>query len=256
MELIKKYIERLDIICEVCGGRKAYESLSEESKNVPDEDIDEAIYIAECCEGYETVSVTANTIVLELVETQDDYVVCCSECPDGTSTSDSVEPVDNLFHSMVLSHGVATGYGNNTSLFNAQSNIEWVLDNLNSDAEICCSNKKQCLGPVGIYIQGFNRVVSNMDIYSYVNENGIREWENSVRSSNGLISRIEEYFPDVWEEHLRQHAEHIVCPRKIRGLWIKDWAVKDSSYDEIHNYMESLSAQLGIKLYVIKEKKE
>ena len=91
----------------------------------------------------------------------------CDECKNFY-TADTNEywdgEVDALFHNEILSHGLATGFSGNV---NCEELIDRLVDlqqNRNTWT-ICASHKSQCIGPVGIYVRGFNHYVSNVVLF-------------------------------------------------------------------------------------------
>ena len=146
------------------------------------------------------------------------------------------------FNNMLLSHGIATGF---SSFITDEEALE-CFSQLKKNCEewdICCSHSSQTIGAMGVFLKGENKVVSNIDLFSKI-EDGKRVIPFSFRLENGLCQQIEDYSLEKWD-----HTEHIVTNYMFEGFWIKEWAIENfpSSYKMM---MES-----GLPVKVVKNRK-
>lgn len=184
------------------------------------------------------------------------------ECPkcvffydeDGDYT---VDEVDSLFHSMVLSHGLATGF--NGEFFNEGISVEegrirlQTLVRNSGEWQICCSHKSQPIGDYGVYVMGTNDYVANVDLCSELNSKGHRVFDVDTSRGKSLITDREDYSLEKWD-----HTEHIVCKYKVVGVWIKEWAKSEPGLEDmllsfVEAYNVDIAPELNIKpikLYV------
>lgn len=155
---------------------------------------------------------------------------------------------DKIFDCKVWSHGLASGYSGNMSA----SDLLGRFSDLNPSWQICCSDKKQRIGGIGIYAQGHVQYVSNIDLRSYVDENGNRIFDPTHwRAQEGLITSIEDYSLDEWD-----HTEIILTNFKIVGIWIKDWFFNQKGIPELLDALCKIAIENSMAIHVVKARKE
>ena len=110
--------------------------------------------------------------------------------------------------------------------------------------EICCSHTDQPIGPVGLYIKGDCKVVSNIDLYSEVDALGRYFNSDSFRAIQGIIESPSDFDHNAWD-----HSEAIVCNTVVTGIWYKEW------YDD-HYTIEALEDMFGMTAVKVKSRKE
>lgn len=118
--------------------------------------------------------------------------------------------VDKRFDEMVVSHGlVAMAY-----YVDDQAAIENALAiKENPHFAICCSDRTQALGCVGLYIKGKTYCVSPADLGSMIGNNGCRR----VDGIPDLFDSIEEYEASA----TTSYTEHIKTSIEVVGVWWK-----------------------------------
>lgn len=173
----------------------------------------------------------------------------CDDCTEVADYKASYHP-DALFNTMVVSHGLATGYGTAEKKFKLNS-IENAVDKLLGvhEGEICCSHKSQRIGAFGVYCQGRNTLVSNRDVWSRLNDAGERVFCIDKYEDYIVLDR-EDYRLDLWD-----HTEHFVIPERIVGFWVKDWALE--SIEGLRGYWNSLKEEFqkrGCVFHVVKRR--
>ena len=157
--------------------------------------------------------------------------------------------VDSLFDCMVWAHGFSTG-------FSGRCDTEEIIDRLvnlysHHEWQICCSHKSQRIGSIGAYVMGHAQYVSNIDLYSYIDERGYRVFDLDDWRSDGLINSPEEISLDSWD-----HNEVIVAQHRIVGIWIKEWALKDPNLKKLWDYLVPIAKDNGWVVHVCKARRE
>lgn len=181
--------------------------------NAEDEDADEIVYDLDY--RYGKITVTIYNDIDSLCE-------WCQEKEEAKLFVEDMPPIDALFNNEIVSHGLAAyrGSQNEDTIMNAYKNIFDAMA-ADTDIAICCSNKAQRIGPVGIYVRGHVYCASNIDLYSE-REGGSRYVDTrSWRYQQGIISSKDEIDLTRWD-----HTEYIVNPKEVIGFWMKDWAIK------------------------------
>lgn len=181
--------------------------------NEEDEDADEVIYDLDYRYG---------KIVVTVYNDIDSLCEWCKEKEEAKLFVEDMPPIDALFDNEIVSHGLAAyrGSQNEDTIMNAYKNISDAMA-AGTDIAICCSNKAQRIGPVGIYVRGHVYCASNIDLYSE-REGGSRYVDTrSWRYQQGIISSKTEIDLTRWD-----HTEYIVNPKEMIGFWMKDWAIK------------------------------
>ncbi|MGL5459677.1 MAG: hypothetical protein ACRDBY_08680 [Cetobacterium sp.] len=173
----------------------------------------------------------------------------CNDCKpfyDGLNYKKA--KVDNLFHTRVLSHSLASGYSGEVDKYSLRDRLVGLMLNSNK-WQICCSDKTQKIGAFGVYVQGNNDYVSNIDLFSRLNDLGDRVFDMESWRADGLVTSIEDYSLEEYE-----HTEHIVSNFKIVGVWIKEWAINMPGILKLLNsFIAKFKETTGkdIKLYVV-----
>lgn len=125
-----------------------------------------------------------------------------------------IASVDNLFHSMVWSHGLATGYLKKVKGNTVINNLKKIINNNNM--QLCCTHKTQHLGPIGVFVQGHVDFASNADLMSDINSYGDRVFVLNKDVAETLVykkDKIDLSYP---------HMEVIVNHPIIKALWVKE----------------------------------
>ena len=176
-----------------------------------------------------------------------EYSEQCEDCLEASryvlQLKETMRP-DTLLQGSIYSHGLATGFGvNEVSAEKAEENLKTLLDLVESDKEICCSWKTQQIGGFGLFIKGEVTIASNRDLWSYVTEDGSREF-NPWEYEDYIISRKDEVDFSVWD-----HTEFFVRPKEVVAFWAKDWFVKRVPGGR--EFVEELRRE-GHKVYITK----
>ena len=173
----------------------------------------------------------------------------CEECAhfyNERGIYEEKDKVDTLFNTMILSHGV--------SAYNALNSADEIISRIEDvekhhEWQICCSNKTQPIGAVGIYVMGHNHYVSNVDLCSELNEKGDRVFDiDSHRATRGIITSRGDYSLDEWD-----HTEHVVSKTKIKALWVKEWALK--SIPSLEGELQKYADEKHLRIFILKNRK-
>lgn len=144
---------------------------------------------------------------------------------------------NHSFDGFVWSHGLAA--------YNAGGIVENAINIVdNPEWEICCAFESQNIGPIGLYITGDAKVVSNIDLYSDFDERG-RYFDADDKRSDGIISHPDEIDKNKWD-----HGEAILTNCKIIGLWVKDWYVEKGE-----TVVKELEDEFGFKAVVVEARR-
>lgn len=90
-----------------------------------------------------------------------------------------------------------------------------MIDNMNSDWEICTTFDKQYIGRIGIKVKGEVLVASNWDLHSLIEEDGHRYIDEMY--ADNIIDNIEDI-----NIHGLANSEVIVRNYTICGVWIEE----------------------------------
>lgn len=159
----------------------------------------------------------------------------CEEDQQQVLKSWEYQPYDNLFDHMVWSHGLLA-YADTCDLYDALRNLD-ILEDFANSAEICCADKSQRLGPIGVYLRGSCKVVSNSDLSSYKIKKSCtcRVWDSEkalpfkgiVDNTKDIIYRKEEYKREPYS-----HCEVILYDYVLLGIWVKEEYIRDLSTED------------------------
>ena len=105
---------------------------------------------------------------------------------------------------------------------NPVSNLSSLLKH--TEWEICCSFDEQYIGPVGISVTGEAKVVSNMDLFSEIEDEG-RYFDTTSYRANYLINSPEEIDRSVCD-----HGEAIVTNIEVTKVWVKEYWYKENAH--------------------------
>lgn len=168
----------------------------------------------------------------------------CQEKEDAKLFVEDMPPIDNLFDNEIVSHGLAAyrGSQNEDTILAAYKNISDAMA-AGTDIAICCSNKAQRIGPVGIYVRGHVYCASNIDLYSEREGDSRYVDTRSWRYQQGIIYSKDQIDLTRWI-----HNEYIVNPREIIGFWMKDWAIKQwpGLFERIRNLCKAHNMVLHV----------
>lgn len=130
-----------------------------------------------------------------------------------------------------LNHGMF-GFNRhaNYDLSDMLKTIRNSMSDLESGCEICGSSHRHC-GPIGVSGWATTWMHSKMDVWSCVNNNGVR------------------YATQVGSE---DHDEYWFSDMKIDTIWVKDWYLSKAPI-EIRQALRSLAKEIGVKFKVIGE---
>ena len=196
-------------------------------------------------QGYSVKEVyVSNNIRYVTVNIHDEH--CCDYC----TGSKYLEPVDFLFHNMILSHGIATGYSGNVDAKEIVNRFLWLNNACGEDVEICCSHKSQRIGGIGVYVKGYNSVVSNIDLFSSTGMDGRKYFQEDSWRTDGIVFNREDYSLNQWD-----HTEHIVYPDKIIGVWIKEWFLTNPEAKELAETLKQMCREHNMVFHVCKNRK-
>ena len=173
------------------------------------------------------------------------YSEICEDCLENKKYVEKLKETmrpDTLLQGSIYSHGLATGFGvNEVSAEKAEENLKTLLNLVGSDKEICCSWKNQQIGGFGLFIKGEVTIASNRDLWSYVGEDGFREFDVD-EYWHYIIDKKEDLNFEVWD-----HTEFFVRPKKVVAFWAKDWFVKRVPGGR--EFVEELR-RMGHKVYI------
>lgn len=154
--------------------------------------------------------------------------------------------VDFLFHSSILTHGLSTPF-NGRWISHDEIIERGVAVADNPDWQICCCDKYNSIGSVGLFLQGWVHYASNKDLWSYINELGDRIFDLD-RYSHYLIQNKSQMDLSVWD-----HTELIVSHYTIKGVWVKKSSLmKDPGLQRV---VDTLSKNLDVKIFYIKDRR-
>lgn len=155
--------------------------------------------------------------------------------------------VDKLFDCKIWSHGLATGFSGRLTSEEIKKRAIEVAQN--PDWQICCSDKTQRIGGIGLYVQGHVLYVSNIDLWSSVDYKGHRTFDMSNWRSDGLITSIEDYSLDRWD-----HNEVILTNYKIVGIWVKDWFFNQEGIKDLWEEIKKTAKENNLAVHVVKKR--
>ena len=168
----------------------------------------------------------------------------CKEKEEAKLFVEDMPPIDSLFNHEIVSHGLAAyrGSQNEDSIMAAYNGISDAMA-AGTEIAICCSNKAQRIGPVGIYVRGHVYCASNIDLYSEREGDSRYVDTRSWRYQQGIISSKDQIDLTQWD-----HNEYIVNPREVIGFWMKDWAIKQwpGLFDKIRKLCEAHNMVLHV----------
>ena len=153
------------------------------------------------------------------------------------------------FEGMNWHHGLVTGFAGYVTEDDLFRNIDFFVNTTryNLDKHVCTTHTCQCVGPIGLILEGDVKVASNIDLYSRTNHvTGHKEVNiNDDRYQDGQIDYPEEFDFDRWS-----HTEIIIRPRKIKGIW---WKVGNNFGASVEKKLKALCKALKIKFYYIND---
>lgn len=125
---------------------------------------------------------------------------------------------DETLQSMEWTHGLAafrvkTWYNSFSEL---RERVEEVLNGGLLNVELACAHATQYCGKFGVYLRGEVKAVSNVDLWSEINAEGLRVF-NYDEKKYDLIVNEEEIDFSLWD-----HMEAVVSPSAVTGWWIKE----------------------------------
>lgn len=148
-------------------------------------------------------------------------------------------PYDKTFDILVWSHGV--------NAFNIASSIDDVINRIkfvaSSKAQICCSHKTQRIGNVGVFVRGKVICASNVDLYSYIDEEGERYTPFKTVLKH-IVRNFSEYRLDICE-----FTEIILVPNKVYAIWAKEEFIANETNRQA---LEKVAHELGVKIIKVK----
>ena len=163
----------------------------------------------------------------------------------------------SVFDSMLLSHGLATGYSGMVTIndcidraYEIYQNPEW---------EICCSNYTQKIGAFGFVCKGENTFVSCHDVWSRLNALGERVFDVNSNDEEDSIcyDRIKYVHNIVTKQY--DHSEHFVKNIQIQYFWIKEWAIGNRARCMItekgYKKLRAILYDLGYDLKIVKSRR-
>ena len=121
-------------------------------------------------------------------------------------------------------------------------NLRNILRSINySTMEICAAHKSQHIGPVGVYVMGDMKFVSNIDLCSAYDAKGRYIYRHYWRIE-GIFAKTQ------IDLSKHSHMEYIVTPHKICGIWVK----KEETSKDLLLKLKEIAAKLKIKIYKVK----
>lgn len=162
----------------------------------------------------------------------------------------------SVFNSMLLSHGLATGYSGMVTIndcidraYEIYQNPEW---------EICCSNYTQKIGAFGFVCKGENTFVSCHDVWSRLNALGQRVFNvNSNNEEDSICYDRLKYVHNIITKQY-DHSEHFVKNVQIQYFWIKEWAIGNNNECIItkncYKKLKTILQNLGYDLKIVKSR--
>ena len=148
---------------------------------------------------------------------------------------------DSLWDTTIVSHGLLTGFSKGNTGSEAIKKAEQLKD---SSLEVCCSDKCQPIGPIGVYLKGKTGCVSNVDLWSRIDiDTQKRVWDKRC----DYVFSKDQYSLEKWD-----HTEHIKYDFTIVGVWIKDWA---ALYPDFVQAAEEISNMFGdVKIFKVRNR--
>ena len=162
----------------------------------------------------------------------------------------------SVFNSMLLSHGLATGYSGTVTINDCIDRVYEIYQN--PDWEICCSNYTQKIGAFGFVCKGENTFVSCHDVWSRLNALGQRVFNvNSNDEEDSICCDRMKYVHNVITKQYN-HSEHFVKNVQIQYFWIKEWAIGNTNEciitKEDCEKLKAILQDLGYDLKIVKSR--
>lgn len=149
---------------------------------------------------------------------------------------------DRLFNCEIVSHGLAAYTQKKKGDVQIVQNLRNILRSINySTMEICAAHKSQHIGPVGIYVMGDMKFVSNIDLCSAYDGVGRYVYRHYWRIA-GVFSKTQINLCR------HSHMEYIVTPKKICGIWYKEGEVSK----DLLLKLEEIARAIKVNLYKVK----
>ena len=162
----------------------------------------------------------------------------------------------SIFDSMLLSHGLATGYSGMVTINDCIDRAYEIYKNPNW--EICCSNYTQKIGAFGFICKGENTFVSCHDVWSRLNALGQRVFSvDSNDEEDSICCDRMKYVHNVITKQYN-HSEHFVKNVQIQYFWIKEWAIGNTNEciitKEDCEKLKAILQDLGYDLKIVKSR--
>lgn len=162
----------------------------------------------------------------------------------------------SVFDSMLLSHGLATGYSGMVTINDCIDRAYEIYQN--PDWEICCSNYTQKIGAFGFVCKGENTFVSCHDVWSRLNALGQRVFNvNSNNEEDSICYDRLKYVHNIITKQY-DHSEHFVKNVQIQYFWIKEWAIGNNNECIItkncYKKLKTILQNLGYDLKIVKSR--
>lgn len=162
----------------------------------------------------------------------------------------------SIFDSMLLSHGLATGYSGMVTINDCIDRAYEIYQN--PDWEICCSNYTQKIGAFGFVCKGENTFVSCHDVWSRLNALGQRVFNvNSNNEEDSICYDRLKYVHNIITKQY-DHSEHFVKNVQIQYFWIKEWAIGNNNECIItkncYKKLKTILQNLGYDLKIVKSR--
>ena len=162
----------------------------------------------------------------------------------------------SIFDSMLLSHGLATGYSGMVTINDCIDRAYEIYQN--PDWEICCSNYTQKIGAFGFVCKGENTFVSCHDVWSRLNALGERVFDvNSNDEEDSICYDRIKYVHNIITKQY-DHSEHFVKNVQIQYFWIKEWAIGNNNECIItkncYKKLKAILQDLGYDLKIVKSR--
>ena len=162
----------------------------------------------------------------------------------------------SVFDSMLLSHGLATGYSGMVTINDCIDRAYEIYQN--PDWEICCSNYTQKIGAFGFVCKGENTFVSCHDVWSRLNALGQRVFNvNSNNEEDSICYDRLKYVHNIITKQY-DHSEHFVKNVQIQYFWIKEWAIGNTNEciitKEDCEKLKAILQDLGYDLKIVKSR--
>ena len=162
----------------------------------------------------------------------------------------------SVFDSMLLSHGLATGYSGMVTINDCIDRAYEIYQN--PDWEICCSNYTQKIGAFGFVCKGENTFVSCHDVWSRLNALGERVFDvNSNDEEDSICYDRLKYVHNIITKQY-DHSEHFVKNVQIQYFWIKEWAIGNNNECIItkncYKKLKIILQNLGYDLKIVKSR--